>query len=136
MSTDDGETWRNLRGRVEDEMVNDGRWQPAFGPLLDEYVEALQAAGALRAEANLQPFSKAKSGRSYAHPGFALADREVRRAALLLMRVESLAGPGSPEVDEEPDPFAEVDAWQLSEKQDTEAIRSPVQDERKGARYV
>jgi hypothetical protein len=72
-------------------------------------------AAKMRAAAEDELFVKsARSGRSYIHPGVAAADLEVRRAALLLSRVDAMAKSSSarerePE-DEPDDPFAELDA--------------------------
>jgi hypothetical protein len=100
------------RDQLVAEMRRDGTWQPMFGPMLAEVAEALRMAGKLRAVAEDELFVKsARSGRSYIHPGVAAADVEVRRAALLLSRIASMARPPAPREDpEEDDPFAQLDA--------------------------
>jgi hypothetical protein len=106
-------------------MQRDGTWQPMFGPMLAEVAEALRMAAKLREAAEEELFVKsARSGRSYIHPGVAAADVEVRRAALLLSRVASMAKPpAAPEDPEEEDPLADLDA-------ETRLSRDPVEDAR------
>src|SRR5207245_9179686 len=106
----------------------EGTWQPAFGPLLCEFAEALRMAGKLREAAEEELFVKSeRSGRSYAHPGIALADVEVRRAALLLSRVDAMAKSRpapEPEPEGEPDnPFDQL-------AHDTQYSDDPVEDAR------
>ncbi len=88
-----------------------GSAQPGSTALLEEVAIALRTAGKLREAALEEPFTKSeRSGRSYIHPGIAAADVEVRRAALLLQRVEAIAK-AQPAPPEEPtgEPFAELD---------------------------
>ena len=109
--------WMGERDELVARMRREGTWQPAFGPLLHEFAEALRMAAKLREAAEEELFVKSeRSGRSYIHPGIAAADLEVRRAALLLSRVDALArsqkaDDPEPEAESEPDPFAELDAF-------------------------
>jgi hypothetical protein len=124
-SSDDIERWMSERDQLVAQMQRDGTWQPMFGPMLGEIAEALRMAAKLRAAAEEDLFIKsARSGRSYIHPGVAAADIEVRRAALLLSRVASMAKPpAAREEPEEEDPFADLDAEMVYSD-------DPVEDER------
>ncbi len=105
--------WVAERDAFVAQLNRDGTWRPMFGPMLEEVAQALRMAGTLREAAERELFVKsARSGRSYIHPGIAAADVEVRRAALLLSRMASMAKPSAALEDsaEEEDPFAELDA--------------------------
>jgi hypothetical protein len=114
VSSADIDRWVSERDQLVAQMRRDGTWQPMFGPMLVEVAEALRMAAKLREAAEEEPFVKsAQSGRSYIHPGIAAADVEVRRAALLLQRVDAMAKlrpEREPEEPEEADVFAELDA--------------------------
>lgn len=112
VSSDDIGRWMVERDQLVAQMQRDGTWQPMFGPMLSEVAEALRMAGKLREAAEAELFVKsARSGRSYAHPGIGLADIEVRRAALLLSRIDAMAKPPAQvEPGEEDDPLAELEA--------------------------
>ena len=91
-TSEDIHDWMALRDRLIARMNDEGTWHPAFSPLLHEFSEALRVAAKLRETALAEPFVKSeRSGRSYVHPGLAAADLEVRRAALLLQRIDSMA---------------------------------------------
>jgi hypothetical protein len=111
-SSDDIDRWMFERDQLVAQMRRDGTWQPMFGPMLVEVAEALRMAAKLREAAEVELFVKSeRSGRSYAHPGVALADAEARRAALLLQRIFATAKPAAEgEPEEECDPFAALDA--------------------------
>lgn len=102
-SSEDIGRWMSERDQLVAEMQRDGTWQPMFGPMLAEVAEALRMAAKLREAAEAELFVKsARSGRSYIHPGVAAADVEVRRAALLLSRVASMAKRPAAEPGDEP----------------------------------
>jgi hypothetical protein len=101
----------SLRDQLVAELARGGSVQPGPTALLEEVAIALRTAGKLREAALEEPFTKSeRSGRSYIHPGIAAADVEVRRAALLLQRVDAIAKaqPAPPEEPED-NPFAELD---------------------------
>jgi hypothetical protein len=75
-------------------------------PLAREYVAALESAALLRAEAQAEPFSTLKSGRTLIHPGFEAADRDARRAIQLAKALEL----NKPRPAREADVFAGLDA--------------------------
>lgn len=112
-TSDDIGRWMELRDQLVAELQRAGALQPGCIALLEEVATALRMAAKLREAAEGELFVKsARSGRSYAHPGVALADVEVRRAALLLQRVDAMAR-SQPEQEQEPeeaDVFAELDA--------------------------
>jgi hypothetical protein len=107
-------SWMAQRDELVGRMTRDGSWRPEFGPLLHEFAEALRMAAKLRGAAEEELFVKsARSGRSYLHPGIAAADLEVRRAALLLSRVDSMArsrAAKAVEPEDKPDGWAVLDA--------------------------
>ena len=100
-----------LRDQLVAELQQAGALQPACTALLEQVAEALRMAAKLREAAEEELFVKSeRSGRSYAHPGIAAADVEVRRAALLLGRIHAMAKP-APAQDEPGDvtPLDELD---------------------------
>jgi hypothetical protein len=113
-SSDDIGRWMDLRDQLIAEM-QPGAMQPGCISLLEEVATALRMAAKLREAAEEELFVKSeRSGRSYAHPGIGLADIEVRRAALLLQRVDAMAksrpaGEGEPE-GEPDDPLDHLDS--------------------------
>jgi hypothetical protein len=110
---DDIGRWMTERDELVAQMHRDGTWRPMFAPLLHEVAEALRMAAKLREAAEEELFVKsARSGRSYLHPAIPAADVEVRRAALLLSRVASMAKPAVQQEpdDEDEDAFAELEA--------------------------
>lgn len=113
-TSEDISTWMGLRDELVAQMNREGTWQPMFGPMLAEVAQALRMAAKLRDAAEDELFVKSqRSGRSYIHPGVAAADIEVRRAALLLQRVNAMVKSrvAAEEPEEDPDdPFAELDA--------------------------
>jgi hypothetical protein len=128
-SSDDIPRWMHERDELVTQMRRDGTWQPMFGPMLQEVAEALRMAAKLREAAEEELFIKsARSGRSYIHPGVAAADVEVRRAALLLSRIASMAKP--PAADEEPDEDDTPDALRELDAELTQFSPDPVEDAR------
>ncbi|HEY4429231.1 MAG TPA: hypothetical protein VGN08_13595 [Solirubrobacteraceae bacterium] len=105
-------TWMNKRDELVAQMGREGTWQPAFAPMLHEFAEALRMAAKLREEAEAELFVKsARSGRSYIHPGIAAADLEVRRASLILGRLDGMVkSEAAREPMDEPDALDELDA--------------------------
>src|SRR5436190_18968955 len=82
--------WMGERDELVARMRREGTRQPAFGPLLHEFAEALRIAAKLREAAEEELFVKSeRSGRSYIHPGIAAADLDVPRAAPLLRRAHA-----------------------------------------------
>lgn len=76
--------WYGVWGYAFDEMKRVGTWAPAMRPFLDEYVLALRTAAEHREKAELEPVeTNRESGLTHMHAGFASADRETRRAAML-----------------------------------------------------
>ena len=70
-----------VRAVAQAEMERCGLWNPALEPLLDDYVGALARAETHRTAADAAPVSANEStGVQHGHPGFAIADREMRRA--------------------------------------------------------
>ena len=99
---DDVGRFMQLRDQLVAELQQAGALQPGCTALLEQVAEALRLATKLREAAEEELFTKSeRSGRSYMHPGVAAADVEVRRAALLLHRVDAMAKrpptPGEPE---------------------------------------
>jgi hypothetical protein len=114
-TSEDIKAWMMQRDELVAQMKRDGTWRPAFAPLLAEFAEALRMAAKLREAAEDDLFTRSeRSGRSYAHPGIAAADIEVRRAALLLQRVLGMAKPrpaGEERLEDfDGGPLAELDA--------------------------
>jgi hypothetical protein len=104
--------YMDLRDELIAELRRAGDTPAGCAALLSEVATALLTAAKLRAEAMDNPFTRSeRSGRAYAHPGIALADVEVRRAALLLSRVDAMvkALPRKEPEEAENDPFAELD---------------------------
>jgi hypothetical protein len=124
--SDDIGRFMQLRDQLVAELQQAGALQPGCTALLEEVATALRMAAKLREAAEAELFVRSElSGRSYIHPGVAAADTEIRRAALLLQRVDAMAKrpttPGEPE--EEHDPFAQLDA-------ETELSPDPLEDVR------
>lgn len=79
----DRSPWRNLWEGCQRQLKEQGTWQEQQKPLLDQYVFAVKEALEHRALADEQPTAEHADGRVYLHPGFASADRAVKRAASL-----------------------------------------------------
>jgi hypothetical protein len=80
--------WRGVWAAALAEMESVGTWSAVMRPMLEDYVEGWRVAADHRAEALGRPFShSAATDRDFAHPGFASADREAKRAAGLAERL-------------------------------------------------
>jgi hypothetical protein len=100
-------SWLELREAVEARLREDGSWSDALAPLADEYAHAARLTQQFRARARRQPFStSSKTGRTFAHPGHAAADRESRRM-MMLARVLGVTRPRR--VGSATDTFAELE---------------------------
>lgn len=124
--------WMSLRDEIVWRLRQDDPFGPAISAMLAEVATALRLAARLREEAEEELFTRSdRTGRAFAHPGVALADQEVRRAALLLSRVAALADlrPEDDEPEEAPNPFAELD-----ELTSRGSRRAGGENQRRGAR--
>jgi hypothetical protein len=105
--------YAGVRYAVEERLSEEGRWSDALAPLADEYVAAAQLAARFRATAHRRPFHTSKeTGRTFAHPAHAAADRKSRlvlrlAAALGLTKLRAAGA-------QDPDPFAAVDEGRVS----------------------
>lgn len=78
------EPWNGIWKLAHKDMVESGVWSPAMQPLLDEYATALHLADRHRRMAEIDPVeTNRESGLTHMHAGFASADRELKRAAML-----------------------------------------------------
>jgi phage terminase small subunit len=79
-----GARWHPVWRAVLAHMKAAGTWSAVQRPLVDEYVIALRTAVEHRERAQVEPFAHSReTDRDFAHPGFASADREVKRAVSL-----------------------------------------------------
>jgi hypothetical protein len=102
----DSELYAGVREAVEERLREDGTWSAAFSPLADEYVAAARLAAKFRAIARRRPFHTSKrTGRVFAHPGHAAADREARR----MMAIAGVLELAPRRAASAKDPFAELD---------------------------